>query len=67
IEKRDMVVVRKEIFSKLPDSGGERLLDIVYGDFRVIDDIRTPFDILVKGDRGQNLFRMRLHKVEYNR
>jgi len=67
IEKRDMDVVRKEIFSKLPDRGGERLFEIVYGDFRVIDDIRTPFDILVKGDEGQNLFRMRLHKVEYNK
>ena len=67
VDKRDMTVVRKEIFSKLPDRGGERLLDIVYRDFRVIDGIRTPFEILVKGDGGQNLFRMRLHKVEYNR
>lgn len=67
VDKRDMVVVRKEIFSKLPDRGGERLLDIVYGDFRDIDGIRTPFEILVIGDGGQNLFRMRLHTVEYNR
>ena len=67
VEKRDMVVVRKEIFSKRPDRGGERLFEIVYGDFRVIDDIQTPFDILVKGEGGQNLFRMRFHKVEYNR
>lgn len=67
IDKREMTVARKEIFSRLPDRGGERLLDIVYGDFRAVNDIRTPFDILVKGDGGQNLFRMRLHKVEYNR
>ena len=67
VDKRDMDVVRKEIFSKPPARGGERLLDIVYRDFRVIDGIRTPFEILVKGDGGQNLFRMRLHKVEYNR
>ena len=67
VDKRDMDVVRKEIFSKPPARGWERLFEIVYGDFRVIDDIRTPFEILVKGDEGQNLFRMRLHKVEYNK
>lgn len=67
IERGDMNIVKKEIYSKHQDNPGERLFEALYGDFRMIDGIWTPFEILVKDGEGRNLLKMKFHKVEYNK
>lgn len=67
IDKGEMTVVRKEIFSRHPDMKGERLFEAVYGDFRIVDDIKTPFVIEIKGGEGERLLTMKFNKVEYNK
>lgn len=67
IEKGDMNIVKKEIYSKRKDNPGERLFEAFYGDFRMVDGIRTPFEVLVKDGKGRKLLKMKFHKVEYNR
>ena len=67
IDKEDMIVVRKEIFSKLPDKRGERLFEILYGDFKIVDNIWIPFEIEIKGKEGNGLLKMKFNKVEYNK
>lgn len=67
IDKGDMLVVRKEIFSRLPDERGERLFEVLYGDFRIVDNIQTPFEVIIKGKKGKKLLKMKFYKVEYNK
>lgn len=65
-EKGGMRIVRKEVFSDLPEKRGERLFEALYGDFRTVDDIQTPFEIVINGEKGKRLMTMKLKKVEYN-
>ncbi len=67
INKPDMTVVRKELFSTLQDRRGERLFEVLYRDFRIVDNIPTPFEIVIKGKEGKNLLEMKFNKIEYNR
>ncbi len=67
IEKGGMRIVRKEVFSVLPEKRGERLFEALYGDFRDVDNIQTPFEIVINGEGGKRLMTMKLKKVEYNR
>lgn len=67
IEKGDMNIVKKEIYSKRQDNPGERLFEASYGDFRMIDGIRTPFEVLVKDGKGRKILKMKFRKVEYNK
>ncbi len=66
INTSDMTVVRKELFSPLQDRRGERLFEVLYGDFRIIDNIPTPFEIVIKGKEGKDLLEIKFDKVEYN-
>ncbi|MBI5756674.1 MAG: outer membrane lipoprotein-sorting protein [Nitrospirae bacterium] len=67
IDKLDMVIIRKEIFSELPDRRGERLLEALYRDFRIVDGISTPFEIIINNGRGGKIGRIKFYKVEYNK
>lgn len=67
IKKGDMNIVKKEIYSKRQDNPGKRLFEAFYGDFRMVNGIRTPFEVLVKDGKGRNLLKMKFRKVEYNK
>jgi hypothetical protein len=67
IDKENMAVSRKEVFSGLPDKEGEKLFEILYSDFRMVDNILTPFDIIIKGKGDKKLLEMKFNKVEYSR
>lgn len=67
INKKDMAISRKEIFSRHKDRIGERTYEVIYEDFRIVDNVPTPFAILVKDSKGDKLLRMKFYNVEYNR
>lgn len=67
IDKPDMVVIKKEIFSEVPDRRGERLFEALYRDFRIVDGISTPFEIIINNGRGGKIGRIKFYKVEYNK
>jgi len=39
----------------------------VYGDFRIIDNVLTPFEISIREKKGKKLLNMKFTKVEYNK
>ncbi|MBI5193742.1 MAG: hypothetical protein HZA08_09920 [Nitrospirae bacterium] len=67
LDKDDKTILRKEVFSRNPDKKGEILLEAVYGDFRIIDNVQTPFDISIREKKGKKLLNMKFTKVEYNK
>lgn len=67
INKKDMVVSRKEIFSRDKDRIGERTYEAAYDDFRMVDNILTPFEIVIKDGKENKLIKMKFYNVEYNR
>lgn len=67
IDTNDKQIFRKEVFSGNPDKRGEIVMEAAYGDFRMVDNILTPYEILIKEGRGKKLLKMKFNKVEYNR
>lgn len=67
IDKDDKKILRKEVFSGNPEKRGEILLEAVYGDFRIIDNVMTPFEISIREKKGKKLLNMKFTKVEYNK
>lgn len=67
IDKNDKKILRKEVFSGRPEKMGEILLTAVYGDFRIIDNVMTPFEISIREKKGKKLLNMKFTKVEYNK
>jgi len=67
IEKGDMNIVRKEIYSMRHGNSGGKLFEALYGDFRVIDGIKTPYYVMVRDGKGRRLLKIRFRKVEYNK
>lgn len=67
IGKDDKNILRKEVFSRNPEKKGEIILEAVYRDFRIIDNVQTPFEISIREKRGKKLLNMKFTKVEYNK
>lgn len=67
IDRNDKKIMRKEVFSGNPNKRGEIVMEAEYGDFRMVDNILTPYEILIKEGRGKKLLKMKFNKVEYNK
>ena len=67
IDKEDKKILRKEVFSGNPDKRGEIIMEAEYRDFRMVDDIWTPYEILIREGKGKKLLRMKFSKVDYNK
>ena len=66
IDRHKMVIIKKELFSDLPDKHGTRLFEAFYRDFRAINGINTPFEIIINNGIGRKSGKVRFKKIEYN-
>ena len=66
IDRRDMVIVRKELFSDLPDKQGVKIFEAVYRNFKDADGIRTSFEVIINDSNGDKIGKIRFNKIEYN-
>ncbi len=67
IDKTEMVIVKKELYSDRYDKHGVRLFEATYRDFRNISGIMTPFEIIIATDAGSRIGKVRFYRIEYNR
>lgn len=67
IDRYDKKILRKEVFSRNPEKRGEIIMEAEYRDFRLTDDIWTPYEILIREGRGKKLLKMKFSKVDYNK
>ncbi len=65
IKRDDMVVVRKELYSNLQDNKGVRIFEAQYRDFKSINGIKIPVEIIIKDGTGNQIGNVRFNKVEY--
>ncbi|MEK6713872.1 MAG: hypothetical protein AABY41_06735 [Nitrospirota bacterium] len=66
IDRRGMVIVRKELFSDLPDKQGVKIFEAVYRNFKDADGIRTSFEVIINDSNGDKIGKIRFNKIEYN-
>jgi len=66
IDRRDMIIVRKELFSDLPDKQGVKIFEAVYRNFKDADGIRTSFEVIINDSNGDKIGKIRFNKIEYN-
>ncbi|MCC6544028.1 MAG: hypothetical protein IT392_05925 [Nitrospirae bacterium] len=66
IDKTETVIVKKELYSSLPDKYGVRIFDAIYRDFRAVNGIMTPFEIIINNGIGRKIGRVRFKKIVYN-
>jgi hypothetical protein len=66
IDRRDMVIVRKELFSDLPDKQGVKIFEAVYRNFKDADGVRTSFEVIINDSNGDKIGKIRFNKIEYN-
>ncbi len=66
IDRRDMVIVRKELFSDLPDKQGVKIFEALYRNFKDADGVRTSFEVIINDSNGDKIGKIRFNKIEYN-
>ena len=66
IDREKMVIIKKELYSDLPDNQGIRLFEALYRDFRTVNGINTPFEIIINNGIGRKTGKVRFKKIEYN-
>lgn len=66
INREKMVIIKKELFSDLPDKHAVRLFEAFYRDFRTVNGIMTPFEIIINNGIGRKIGKVRFKKIEYN-
>lgn len=66
IDRRDMVIVRKELFSDLPDKQGVKIFEAVYRNFKDADGVRTSFEVIINDSNEDKIGKIRFNKIEYN-
>ena len=65
IDKAEMLIVKKELYSDTPDKHGVRLFEALYRDFRPVNDIMTPFEIILRDGKGKKTGKVMFKKIEY--
>lgn len=65
IDRRDMVIVRKELFSDLPDKQGVKIFEAVYRNFKDADGVRTSFEVIINDSNEDKIGKIRFNKIEY--
>ena len=65
IDKSEMLIVKKELYSDTPDKHGVRLFEALYRDFKPVNDIMTPFEIIIRTGSGKKAGKVRFKKIEY--
>ncbi len=66
IDRRDMVIVRKELFSDLPEKHGVKIFEAVYRNFKDADGVRTSFEVIINDSNEDKIGKIRFNKIEYN-
>lgn len=65
IDKAEMLIIKKELYSDTPDKLGVRLFEALYRDFRPVNDIMIPFEIILRDGKGKMTGKVRFKKIEY--
>lgn len=66
IDRRDMVIVKKELFSDLPDKQGVKIFEALYRNFKDADGVRSSFDVIINDSNEDKIGKIRFNKIEYN-
>lgn len=66
VDKADMVIVKKELYSDNPDKHGIKLFEAKYSDFRAVNGIISPFEITVYSGAGKEVGKVRFSRIVYN-
>lgn len=66
IDKLQMVIVKKELYSDNPDKQGVLLFEARYSDLRDIRGIMMPFNILIFNGSGSKAGRVSFRKIDFN-
>ncbi|HZX49276.1 MAG TPA: hypothetical protein VFF47_08685 [Nitrospirota bacterium] len=66
IDKSEMVIVKKELYSDIPDKHGVRIFEAIYSDFRAVNGMMTPYEIIINNGIGRKIGQVRFKKIGYN-
>lgn len=66
IDKKEMRIVKKELFSDTPEKQNVRLFEALYKDFRVLNGIMTPFEIIINNGSGSRIGKVRFKSIVFN-